>query len=185
MRSMLVAPGVPKRTPAMMMMRWPAAAKPSRKAMPAGALDHVVEVARVLGDDACTPQTSASRRAVRDVRRDRQDRRVAAARARCAGRSSRRRSRHTIARGRASRRPGARRPRSRRRRSLPARRAARDDRAVDRVALHLLGDPVHRRDRLDRDIARRRSRPTASRRPRPRTPRSRRRRPRRGSAPAR
>ena len=41
MRSMLVAPGVPSGTPAVMMMRSPGSAKPSSTAMPAGVLDHV------------------------------------------------------------------------------------------------------------------------------------------------
>jgi len=61
-RSMLVAPGVPRRTPATMMTRCPTWENPSFQASPAGALHHVVEIVGVLGHDAMYAPISANKR---------------------------------------------------------------------------------------------------------------------------
>ena len=49
---MLVVPGERSGTPATMMTRWPALAKPSRKAIEPARLDHVVQIFRVFRDYA-------------------------------------------------------------------------------------------------------------------------------------
>ena len=96
-----------------------------RERDPAGALHHVVLVVRVLGDDAMHAPDQRQFAPGRDVRRDRDDRRLRPFARDAQGRSSRKTSSRRWPRDRASRRSGAPRRRSRRRRSLPARRAAR------------------------------------------------------------
>src|SRR4051812_40978763 len=73
MRTMLVAPGVPNGTPATMMTRWPALAKPG-ESRAAGAVRHVIRVARIRRDDGVDApcQRETPRRV--DVRRERKDR---------------------------------------------------------------------------------------------------------------
>ena len=79
---MLVAPGVPSGTPATMMTRWPALAKPSLKAMRQARSTMSSLVVRVLGDDAMHAPDQRQPAPGRDVGRQRHDRRPAAARAR-------------------------------------------------------------------------------------------------------
>src|SRR5437763_1127559 len=61
-RTMLVAPGVPSGTPATMMMRWPALAKPSRNAMRQARSTMSSRSRASSSTTQCTPHTTASRR---------------------------------------------------------------------------------------------------------------------------
>ena len=64
MRSMLVAPGVPSGTPAVMMMRSPGPARPSRWAMKQAWLTMSSRLSGSSPKTQCSPQTSDRRRAV-------------------------------------------------------------------------------------------------------------------------
>ena len=155
---MLVAPGVPSGTPATMMTRWPALAKPSLNASRQARSTMSSRSCASSATMQCTPQTSDRRRPVESFGRDRHDRRA---------------------------RPLAGDPQSGRARAGPAddggelerlgdlarRRGdgvgagrlrlgalGMDDGAIDRIALHLLGDAVHGGDRLDRVLPGRRFR---------------------------
>ena len=64
MRSMLVVPGEPSGTPATMMTRWPARAKPSRKAMLPARLTMSSRSCASSATTQCTPQTTDSLRPV-------------------------------------------------------------------------------------------------------------------------
>ena len=64
MRSMLVAPGVPSGTPAVMMMRWPGSAKPSSRAMRQARETMSSRSWASSVRTQCRPQTSARRRLV-------------------------------------------------------------------------------------------------------------------------
>ena len=155
---MLVAPGVPSGTPATMMTRWPALAKPSVKAMRLARSTMSSWSCASSVITQCTPHTTASRRPVA----------ILGDSATIGGRG---RSRATRKRGRAGRGPahhggeierigdvargvgdgvGAGRLRHR---ALGV-----DDGAVDRIAFDLLGDAVHGGDRLHRIFAGRRFR---------------------------
>ena len=158
MRTMLVAPGVPSGTPATMMTRWPALAKPSLKAMRQARSTMSSWSCASSATTQCTPQTSDS---LRPVARLGEIATIGGF-----GRSRATRSpvepenvQHTMA-GEIERLGDL--PRRRRdgvgagRLGLGALRM--DDGAVDRVALHLLGDAVHGGDRLDRILPGRRFR---------------------------
>ena len=156
MRSMLVAPGVPKGTPAVMMMRWPGAGEIVLEGQPAGAVDHLVLVACILADNAMRAphQRQTARRG--DDRGDRDDRRrgplaggpqAGGAGGRVADDGGQVQRFGDLA-GRGRDRVGTRRFR------LSA--LGVHDVGVVRVALDLFRHPVHRRDRLDREFARRR-----------------------------
>ena len=170
MRTMLVAPGRAERHAGDDDDALAGLGEAFAEGEPAGAVDHVVVVARhPRATTQCTPQTSAAcapvatfgeiatigglRPLARDAQRGR-------ARGGPAARSPTRSSVSAIWRAAAAMA------------SAPVAsgsvRCAWMMRAVVRVALHLLGDAVHGRDRLDRILRRRPIRPTASRRRRPR-----------------
>ena len=71
---MLVAPGEPNGTPATTMMRSPMPAKPFGEAGATGAVGHVVDVARVLGDDRMHAPDERQAAGGVDIGRQRQDR---------------------------------------------------------------------------------------------------------------
>ena len=161
MRIMLVAPGEPSGTPAVITMPSPGFTKPSSKAMRQALRTMSARFAGSPVSTVSMPQTSDSRRAVRLHRRQADDRQVRP----LARDAQRRRARRRVADDRRQldrvgdgvrrRRDGVGAGRLRRRRRRV------HDGVVARVALHLDGDAVHHLDRLERELADRRLPPTA------------------------
>ena len=150
---MLVVPGAPSGTPATMMTRWPALAKPSRKAMLPARLTMSSRSLRVFGDHAMHAPDRGQFAPGGEIRRDRHHRRLRP----LARDAQRRRARTGPAddRGQIERLGDL--PRGvgdgvadGRLRFGPLRI---EHAAIGRIALHFLADAVHRRDRLDRKFA--------------------------------